>query len=256
MFLCLWCLQLNGPSWALVPSPLWGNLRCTARTVGSPAALSLWQWVRAVPKLLSFRDRSAVPSLHVPTFPWRSSHRRRWASTPGSAGAVTSHSHLWFHQELWLIQHPPGESEGTHRVLLSRSVPSVPRPHHGVTPAVAVAGFPPSCRLTVSPPPRPLAGSPLPWVTGLPRRCPAEIAESAVALLRRPWHKGSLMGPGRAGGPAAAERPCSDPREGKRGDPRGGNCISCLSFPPPAGWERPDFPVQGSSPCSPQSTPP
>lgn len=138
----------------------------------------------------------------------------------------------------------PGESECTHRVVLSWSVPSVPRPLHGVTPAVAVAGFPQSCRLTASLPPPPLAGCPLRWVTGLPRRCPGKIPESAVALVRRPWHKGAVMGPGRAGGPAAAEPPCSDPREGKQGDPWGGDCISCLSFPPPAGWERPDLPVQ------------
>lgn len=188
--------------------------------------------------------RSAVPSLHVPTFPWRLSPQKEmgihsslsWSSHKPLSPVVSSGA--------FADSTSPGESECTHRVVLSWSVPSVPRPLHGVTPAVAVAGFPQSCRLTASLPPPPLAGCPLRWVTGLPRRCPGKIPESAVALVRRPWHKGAVMGPGRAGGPAAAEPPCSDPREGKQGDPWGGDCISCLSFPPPAGWERPDLPVQ------------
>lgn len=236
------------PAGALFPFLCGGSLRCTARAVGSPAGLSQWQWVRAVPKLLSFRDRSAVPSLHVPTFPWRLSPQKEmgirsrlsWSSHKPLSPVVSSGA--------LADPTPRGECEGTHRVLLSRSVPSVPRPHHEVKPAAAVAGVPPSCRLTASPPPPPLAGSPFPWVTGLPRRCPGEIAESAVALLRRPWHKGSLMGPARAGGPAAAETPCSDPREGKQGDPRGGELHPLPQFPPSCRLGEGRLPCSGLQP--------
>lgn len=222
------------PAGPLYPLFCGRNLRCcTARTVQSLAGL----FPNAFPS--GTGQLSAVHmSLH---FPRDSHYRRRRTSTPGSAGAVTSQSHLWFHQD----STPPGESEGTHRLLLGWSplCPSAPPRSNSGCHRRGLSGC--RCRLGASPPLAALAGSPLRWVTGLPRRFPGRIPESAVALVRRPWHKGAVRDPGTAGGPRGCRATLLGPPGGEARESMGRQLHLLPQFPSSCSLGEARLPVRG-----------
>lgn len=170
MFLSPRCLQCNGASGPLVPAR---GTRGAQRGQGGPRpgcpCGTGWE---LFPNAFPSGTGQLSPiymSLH---FPGGYPHRRRWASTP-----VTGHSHLWLHQELWLIQRP--RRRRRHSPGPAQSVPSVPGPPR------SDAGC--GCLSTELWPPCSAAPSPgrvpPPVVTGLPRRCPRK----SLSQQRRCW---------------------------------------------------------------------
>lgn len=96
---------------------------------------------RAVPKCLSFRDRSAVRSSRQFKCPYISLEILTTEGDGHPLQAQLEQSQANLTCGFIRIQHPPEKVKAL-TGSCSAGVPCVPRPHHGVTPAVTVAGSP------------------------------------------------------------------------------------------------------------------